>query len=103
MSRLGTVAGLPRQGFTGIGGLAFHPSMPLFAAMDTTSRQIDCYRIDYPLLGEITAGPGSRRYGNAKVVLARGHRGGEIRARAGAQRAAVPADGLDSRPQGLDV
>ena len=63
------VAGLPRQGFTGIGGLAFHPSMPLFAAMDTTSRQIDCYRIDYPLLGEITAGPGSRRYGNAKVVL----------------------------------
>ena len=63
------VASLPRQEFTGIGGLAFHPSQPLLAAKEQEPRRIDVYRIDYALLGGIGAGPDSRRYGNAKVVL----------------------------------
>ncbi len=63
------VAVLPRENFYGIGGLAFHPSRPLLAAKDEVSHQIDCYEIDYGLLGGVGTGPGSRRYGNAKVVL----------------------------------
>ena len=63
------VAFLPRQGFDIVGGLAFHPSLPLFAARDTETRQVDCFRTDYEVLRRIAAGPSSRRYGNAKVVL----------------------------------
>ena len=51
------------------GGLAFHPSQPLLAAKNNETGQVDCYRIDYALLSGIAAGPDSRRYGNAKVVL----------------------------------
>lgn len=63
------VAVLPRRKFDGVGGLAFHPIQPLLAAKDTESLRIDCYRIDYDLLAGLAAAPGSRRYGNAKVVL----------------------------------
>ncbi len=63
------VAALPRQEFSRIGGLDFHPSRPLLAAKDQGSQQIDCYKIDYALLGSLAGAPGSRRYGNAKVVL----------------------------------
>ncbi len=63
------VAFLPRSEFSGIGGLTFHPTQPLLAAKDTGSRRIDCYRIDYALLGGTGTGPGSRRYVNAKIVL----------------------------------
>ncbi len=63
------VAFLPRPEFDTIGGLAFHPALPLLAAADTESRRVDCYLIDYALLNGIVARTGSRRYGNAKVVL----------------------------------
>lgn len=63
------VASLPRQGFDGVGGLAFHPSRPLLAIKDRAARRIDCYSIDYALLGGTAGEHGSRRYGNAKVVL----------------------------------
>ncbi len=63
------VAILPRQKLAGIGGLAFHPSRPLLAAKDSGSRRIDCFRIDYARLDGAGARAGSRRYGNAKVVL----------------------------------
>jgi GTPase SAR1 family protein len=63
------VAFLPRDYFTGRGGVAFHPSRPLLAVKELNTRRIDCYRIDYALLGGVLAEPGSRRYGNAKVVL----------------------------------
>jgi len=63
------VATLARQVFDGNGGLAFHPAKPLLAVMEVESRRIDCYGINYALLGSFSAGPGVRRYGNAKVVL----------------------------------
>jgi hypothetical protein len=63
------VAILQRQELDEAGGLAFHPSQPLLAAKDTRSRRIDCYRIDYTMLRGAGGGEGSRRYGNAKVVL----------------------------------
>jgi hypothetical protein len=63
------VAFLSRQEFDGLGGLAFHPSRPLLAIKDTGSRQVDCYKIDYGLLSDSAGERGSRRYGNAKVVL----------------------------------
>ena len=53
----------------GMGGIAFHPSLPLLAAKDEESQRIDCYRIDYALLGSVGVGTDSRRYVNAKVVL----------------------------------
>jgi GTPase SAR1 family protein len=52
-----------------LGGLAFHPSQPLLTVRNAGKSRIDCYRIDYALLGRTGAEPGSRRYGNAKVVL----------------------------------
>jgi len=63
------VASLPRKGFVGIGGLAFHPSQPLLAIKDRNARRVDSYRIDYALLSGTAGEHGSRRYGNAKVVL----------------------------------
>ena len=52
-----------------IGGIAFHPSLPLLAVKDEESHRIDCYSIDYALLGSVDVRPDSRRYVNAKVVL----------------------------------
>jgi len=49
--------------------VAFHPSKPQLAVKELRTRRIDCYRIDYAMLGGVLAEPGSRRYGNAKVVL----------------------------------
>jgi len=63
------VAFLPQQRFNGAGGLAFHPSLPLLAVKELKGLRVDCYKIDYALLNDVGAGPGSRRYGNAKVVL----------------------------------
>jgi Ras family len=63
------VAIVPRQVFNGFGGLAFHPSEPVLAAMEVNSGTIDCYRIDYARLDDIGARSTSRRYGNAKAVL----------------------------------
>ena len=63
------VATLPRQDTSGIGGIAFHPTLPLIAAKDRKTNQIDCYNIDYALLESTGIRPDSRRYVNAKVVL----------------------------------
>jgi len=65
-TRVATLTGLP---FAQRGGLAFHPSYPLLAAKNHSVHRIECYEIDYALLESIHTGPGSRRYGNAKVVL----------------------------------
>ena len=51
------------------GGLAFHPSQPLLAVKNQEFLRVDCYRLDYSLLNGAAADVGSRRYGNAKVVL----------------------------------
>lgn len=48
-------------------GLAFHPVLPLLAAK--TDSAIDCFSVDYDLLRGAASEAGSRRYGNAKVVL----------------------------------
>jgi hypothetical protein len=63
------VATLPREEAIGIGGIDFHPSQPLLAAKDTEAKRIHCYRVDFELLRGAAAGPDSRRYVNAKVVL----------------------------------
>jgi WD40 repeat protein len=63
------VAKIPRGDTEAIGGIAFHPSLPLLAAKDRESQQIDCYEIDYALLRNVGVRPDSRRYVNAKVVL----------------------------------
>ncbi len=63
------VAFLPLQAPDGIGGLAFHPAEPVLTVKELKKRQIDFYSVDYALLGDVSAGPGSRRYTNAKVVL----------------------------------
>ncbi len=63
------VAVLPRAQFDGAGGLAFHPSRPLLAAKELQPQRVDCFELDYAVLSGLSAGPGSRRYGNAKVVL----------------------------------
>ena len=63
------VAFLPRVEFGLLGGIAFHPFQPLLAAKELAHSRIDCYKIDYTWLNKAGAAPGSRRYGNAKVVL----------------------------------
>ena len=63
------VATLPRGDASRIGGLAFHPSLPLLAAKDMDSARIDCFDIDYYLLENADVQPDSRRYVNAKVML----------------------------------
>lgn len=63
------VAEIPLYDATGIGGLAFHPSLPLLAIKDCGTQQISCYDIDYALLDGASISPNSRRYINAKVVL----------------------------------
>jgi WD40 repeat protein len=52
-----------------IGGIAFHPSLPLLAAKDNTEHLVRCYALDYALLDGMSAHADSRRYVNAKVVL----------------------------------
>jgi len=63
------VATIPVGDTAGVGGLAFHPSLPLLAAKDNGPRQINCYAIDYAALAGASVRPESRRYVNAKVVL----------------------------------
>jgi hypothetical protein len=63
------VAKIPLGSTTGLGGIAFHPSLPLFAAKDNKSHLIYCYTIDYALLDDAGIRSVSRRYVNAKVVL----------------------------------
>jgi hypothetical protein len=63
------VAKIPRGSMEGVGGIAFHPALPLLAAKDEKSQRIDCYEIDYALLGSVGVRADSRRYVNAKVVL----------------------------------
>ena len=63
------VATIPLERASGIGGLDFHPSLPLLAVQDNGSHQVYCYTIDYDLLNSADISPESRRYVNAKVVL----------------------------------
>jgi len=64
------VATTPQGGnMSGIGGIAFHPSLPLLAVKDRKSRRVDCFSIDYALLEGVGVRADSRRYVNAKVVL----------------------------------
>ena len=51
------------------GGLDFHPARPLLAVKNQKAGRIDCYELNYAVLDGLGTGPGSRRYGNAKVVL----------------------------------
>jgi WD40 repeat protein len=60
---------LPCGHFDGIGGLSFHPSQPLLAVKNQDQQRVECYRFDYSVLDNAGTDPGSRRYGNAKVVL----------------------------------
>src|SRR6266511_492232 len=53
----------------GLGGLAFHPRLPMLAVKNKNPMRIDCWHLDYDLLLGVAAGPDSRRYVNAKVVL----------------------------------
>jgi GTPase SAR1 family protein len=62
------IAEIPGGG-QGIGGLDFHPSLPLLAVKNSFDRSIECYRVNYDLLDGATAQPDTRRYVNAKVVL----------------------------------
>ncbi|MET9228040.1 TIR domain-containing protein [Lentzea sp. NPDC003310] len=61
------VAVLPRENISGRGGLAFHPTEPLLAIKDGNG--VDVVRLDYGVLGSVSAAPTSRRYANAKIVL----------------------------------
>jgi GTPase SAR1 family protein len=63
------VAQIPQRNASGIGGLAFHPTLPQLAAKNPQSARVDCYSLDYPLLEITQTQGGSRRYVNAKVVL----------------------------------
>ena len=63
------VAKVSMGGSAGIGGVAFHPSLPWLAVKDRKSQRIYCYNIDYALLDGVGVHPDSRRYVNAKVVL----------------------------------
>ena len=63
------VAELPRTDASGVGGLAFHRSLPLLAAKDNGPGRIDFYTVDYMLLECAPLRSDSRRYVNAKVML----------------------------------
>ena len=63
------VARIPLGDASGIGGLSFHPSLPVLAVKDRATNKIHCYEIDYALLDSASIRPDSRRYVNAKVVL----------------------------------
>jgi len=61
----------------GVGGLDFHPSQPFLSAKempatglgDKVTPRIDCFKVDYALLGGADLRPDSSRYVNAKVIL----------------------------------
>ena len=85
------VASIPMENAFGIGGLSFHPSLPLLAVKDNKSRRIYCYNIDYALLNRTSMRPDSRRYANAEsgaaVMRAWGSRvSGLVLSGAGVQR-----------------
>lgn len=61
------VAVLPRKDISGRGGLAFHPTKPLLAIKDGNG--VDLVRLDYQVLGTMSAARTARRYANAKIVL----------------------------------
>ena len=72
------VSTVPWTRANGVGGLDFHPSQPFLAAKnlnyyDPGGRarppRIDCFKVDYALLGGVGLMPDSSRYVNAKVVL----------------------------------
>jgi hypothetical protein len=63
------VSEIPLGEVNTVGGIAFHPSLPLLAAKDHESYKIYCYGIDYAALDGANTHPDSRRYVNAKVVL----------------------------------
>lgn len=63
------VAVLPMTEVQWLGGLDFHPARPLLAVKNQNAGRIDCYELDYAVLDGLDTGAGSRRYGNAKVVL----------------------------------
>jgi WD40 repeat protein len=63
------VGAAARPSDNAIRGLAIHPSRPLLALKNPHLERIDCYELDYTLLGVTSADPASRQYGNAKVVL----------------------------------
>ena len=60
-----------------VGGLDFHPTQPFLAVKDALTKspgdkvasQVDCFKIDYALLGGGDLMPDSSRYVNAKVIL----------------------------------
>ena len=62
------VATIPVRNTSAIGGIAFHPTLPLLSIKNEGPRRIFSYTIDYSLL-DGTGGTESRRYVNAKVVL----------------------------------
>jgi len=63
------VAKIPVDDSWVLGGLAFHPSLPLIAVRDRDRREVSCYTVDYDLLDGAGIRPDSWRYMNAKVVL----------------------------------
>jgi len=72
------VSSVSRTEAFGVGGLDFHPSQPLLAAKDLNrsylteeeaAPHVDCFKIDYALLGGVDHMPDSCRYVNAKVIL----------------------------------
>ena len=71
------VSSVHRTRAYGAGGLDFHPSQPFLAvkdlnpesARDKGSPQVDCFKIDYALLGGTDLRADSSRYVNAKVIL----------------------------------
>jgi len=63
------VATLAREFGGKVGGLDFHPTDDVLAAKDNEHGVIRCWSLDAELLAGRAAGPASRRYVNAKVVL----------------------------------
>jgi hypothetical protein len=71
------VSTVSRTNATRAGGLSFHPSQPLLAVKDMPTNRpdgkagprVDCFKIDYALLGGAAPMPDSSRYVNAKVIL----------------------------------
>jgi WD40 repeat protein len=66
------VSTVSRTGAIAVGGLDFHPSQPFLAAKNSPNSeapQVDCFKIDYALLGGVGLMPDSSRYVNAKVIL----------------------------------
>jgi WD40 repeat protein len=64
-----TVSTMQLAAFYGVGGLSFHPKQPVLAIKNSVATRIDCWQVDFKLLRDRGARPGSRRYVNAKVVL----------------------------------